>query len=115
MQDRGNGLRKFPSTKPSFVNSPGYGRGESHKPGLLDSRSGRISFRGPGHHLLAKDFHPKRSSMPGVQQRGPGVVAPALHVGSYLNVKLATPFVPSLNFTTSWRLVPAHFLLVVHT
>ena len=42
------------------------------------------------------------------------MVAPTLHVGPYLNVKLATPFVPSLNFTTSWRLVPAQFLLVFH-
>ena len=50
-----------------------------------------------------------------LQQRGPGlVVTPALDVGAYLNVKLATPFVPSLNFTTSWRLVPAQLLLVFH-
>ena len=64
---------------------------------------------------LRRTFTPKRPSMPGVQHRGPGLlVAPALHVGSYLNVKLATPFVPSLNFTTSWRLVPAQLLLVFH-
>jgi hypothetical protein len=42
------------------------------------------------------------------------VVAPALSMGSYLNLKLATPFVPSMNLTTSWRLVPAQFLLVFH-
>jgi hypothetical protein len=58
----------------------------------------------------------KLPSVPGVQQRGPGfLVAPALHVGYYLNVKLATPLVPSLNFTTSWRLVPAQVLLVFQT
>ena len=65
---------------------------------------------------LRRTFVSKRPSMPGVQHRGPGLVmAPALYVGPYLNVKLATPFVPSLNFTTSWRLVPAQFLLVFHT
>ena len=51
----------------------------------------------------------------GTAGRAGVLVTPALRVGYYLNVKLATPLVPSLNFTTSWRLVPAQFLLVFHT
>ena len=50
----------------------------------------------------------------GRQGRGPWLPRP-WSMGSYLNAKLASPLVPSLNFTTSWRHVPARFLLVFHT